>query len=162
MTTVGVERVAQALNLTERRVQQLAKEGLPKEHRGQYDPIKCMYWYIRYLQTALERKSVPTLDGRYAGENDQRVRLLSAEANLKELALAKKRGDLILIAEVDKMVIELLLITKARIMAVASRVAPELVGETSRVMIQARIEKAIREALAHLAKGGSDGMSLRS
>ena len=39
-----------------------------------------------------------------------------------------------------------MLTTKARIMAIAPRLAPELVGETSRVMIQAKIEKASKEA----------------
>ena len=44
MPLVNVERVAQALNLQKRRVQQLVKEGMPKEGRGQYDPVKCMLW----------------------------------------------------------------------------------------------------------------------
>jgi hypothetical protein len=47
---------------------------------------------------------------------------------------------------------DLILVTKARVLAVGARVAPELVGETSRVMIQAVIEKAHKEALSHLAK----------
>lgn len=44
MSMVNVERVADALNVTPRRVQQLVKEGLPREKRGEYDPIKCMLW----------------------------------------------------------------------------------------------------------------------
>jgi hypothetical protein len=37
-------------------------------------------------------------------------------------------------------------------MAIPPRLAPELVGETSRVMIQAKIEKFCREALHSLSK----------
>jgi hypothetical protein len=35
MSTVNVTRVASALNLTEQRVQQLVKQGMPREARGQ-------------------------------------------------------------------------------------------------------------------------------
>jgi hypothetical protein len=161
MATVNAERLSQALHLSEARVYQLVKEGLPKEGKGQYDPIKCMYWYICYLQAALEKKSVPTLDGGYAGEKDQRVRLLTVDANLKELQFAKERGDVILIAESEKIMSDLVLTTKARIMAIGARVAPDLVGETSRVMIQAKIEKALKEALAYLAKAGADGTAAK-
>jgi hypothetical protein len=58
MPLVDVTRVAQALNLDERRIQQLVKEGLPREKRGQYDAVKCMLWYIRYLQVVIEKKAV--------------------------------------------------------------------------------------------------------
>ena len=52
---------------------------------------------------------------------------------------------------------DLVLTTKARIMAIAPRLAPELVGETSRVMIHAKLEKALKEALATLAKSANNG-----
>jgi len=47
---VDVTKVASALNLDPRRVQQLVQEGMPRMSRGQYDPVKYMVWYIRYLQ----------------------------------------------------------------------------------------------------------------
>jgi phage terminase Nu1 subunit (DNA packaging protein) len=157
MSTVNVTRVASALNLTEQRIQQLVKEGMPREGRGQYDPVKCMLWYIRYLQHVIEKKSVPTLDGGFVGEREERIRLLRADADLREMDLAKERGQLIALADVETMLTDLVLTTKARIMAIAPRLAPELVGETSRVMIQARIEKACNEALAYLARSVNDG-----
>jgi phage terminase Nu1 subunit (DNA packaging protein) len=152
MPTVAAEKIAQALNLTEQRVHQLVKEGLPKEGRGRYDPVKCMLFYIRYLQRALERKSIPTLDGGYAGEREERVRLLRADADLREIELAKERGQLVAINDVEKDLTDLVLTTKARIMAIPPRLAPELVGEMSQVMIQAKLEKACRESLSYLAR----------
>lgn len=152
MATVDVGKVASALNLTETRVQQLVKEGLPREARGQYDPVKCMLWYIRYLQQALEKKSVPTLDGGFVGEREERVRLLRSQADLSEIELSKQRGQLVAIQDVEKAMTDLVLTTKARVMAVAPRLAPELLGETSRVMVHAKIEKALKEALLNLSK----------
>ena len=157
MATVDVGKVANALNLTEQRVQQLVKEGMPREGRGQYDAVKCMLWYIRYLQQALEKKSIPTLDGGYAGEREERVRLLRADADLREMELAKERGQLISLATHESELSNLVLTTKARIMAVPPRLAPELVTETSRLMIQAKMEAALKDALALLAKSFNDG-----
>jgi len=157
MPTVDVTKVASALNLDERRVQQLVKEGMPREARGQYDPVKCMLWYIRYLQQALEKKAVPTLDGGFVGEREERVRLLRADADLKEIELAKERGLLVALPDIESTLTDLVLTTKARIMAIAPRLAPELVGETSRVMIQAKLEKACKESLAYLARAVNDG-----
>jgi phage terminase Nu1 subunit (DNA packaging protein) len=152
MPTVDVTKVASFLNLTEQRIHQLVKLGMPRESRGRYDPIKCAHFYIRYLQQALEKKSVPTLDGGYVGERAERVRLLSADADLREIELARERGQLVGIQDVEATLTDLVLTTKARIMAIPPRLAPELIGETSRIMIQAKLERACKESLAYLAK----------
>jgi phage terminase Nu1 subunit (DNA packaging protein) len=154
MPTVDVRKIASLLNLDKRRVQQLVEEGMPREARGQYDPVKCMLWYIRYLQSVIEKKSVPTLDGGFVGEREERVRLLRAHADLREIELAKERALLMAIPDVEAMLTDLKVTTTARIMAIPPRLAPELMGETSRVMIQAKIEKACKESLSYLAKAG--------
>jgi phage terminase Nu1 subunit (DNA packaging protein) len=152
MAIVGVGKVAQALNLSEQRVQQLVKEGLPREARGRYDVIACMLFYVRYLQRAIEKKSVPTPEAGSLGERDPRVRLLRAEADLREIALAKERANLMAVADVDKMLTDLVRTTTARIMAIPPRLASELMGETSRLMVQAKLDKAFKDVLAHLAR----------
>jgi hypothetical protein len=144
--------IASALNLEVRRVQQLANEGMPRETRGQYDLVKCMLWYIRYLQRVIEKKSVPTLDGGFVGEREARVRLLHADANLREMELAKESGQLLALSDVEAMLTDLVFTTKVRVLRLAPRLAPELVGETSRIMIQAKIEKACKEVLAYMAR----------
>lgn len=152
MATVNAERIAQALNLTESRVHQLVREGLPKEGRGQYDPMKCMLWYVRYLQNAIEKKSVPTLDGGFVGEREERVRLLRSQADLSEIELSKQRSQLVAIQDVNKAMTDLVVTTRARVMAIAPRLAPELLGQTSRVMVHAKIEKAVKDVLLSLSK----------
>jgi phage terminase Nu1 subunit (DNA packaging protein) len=152
MAAVDVGKIAKALNLTEQRVQQLVKEGLPREARGRYDTVKCLRWYIRYLQMALKKKSVPTLEGGFVGEREERIRLLRADADLREIELARERSQLISIADVEAAMTDLVITTRARLMALAPRLAPELVGQESRVMIHAKIESAVKEALSYLAK----------
>ncbi len=125
---------------------------MPREARGQYDAVKCMLFYIRYLQRALEKKSVPMADGGYAGERVERIRLLRADADLREIELAKERSQLVAIQDVEREFTDLVLTTKARILAVAPRLAPDLIGEESRVMVHAKIERALKEALLDLSK----------
>lgn len=155
--TVDVKRVAETLNLDIRRIQQLVKEGLPRAKRGRYDERKCSRWYIRYLQNALEKRGVAKGSGKYAEERDERVRLIRADADLREIELARERGQLIALPDYERTLADLILTTKARILAIPPRVAAELVGETSRVMIQAKLEKACKDALAYLARERDDG-----
>ena len=157
MPIVGVTKIARALDLEVRRVQQLVHEGMPREARGQYDPIKCMAWYIRYLQRAIERKTMPTFEeGSAGGERAARVRILRTQADMKELELAKQRSQLVAIPDVEAAIADLACTTEAHIMAIPPRLAPELVGETSRMMIQARIEKACKDAMRCLARSHRD------
>ena len=105
----------------------------------------------------IEKRSVPTLDGGYVGEREERVRLLRADADLREMELAKERGLMVALPDVESALTDLVLTTKARIMAIPSRIAPELVGETSRVMIQAKF----RTRLQRIARVFSQGRQER-
>jgi phage terminase Nu1 subunit (DNA packaging protein) len=151
MPTVDVTKVASALNLKVRRVQQLVGLGMPREGRGQYDAMRCLLWYVRYLQGVLEKRSASMPDGGHAGVREERVRLLRADADLKEMKLARERSQLISLVDYERALADLALTTKARVMAVGPRIAQELVGETSRTMIQAKLEKAFKEVLHSLA-----------
>lgn len=147
---IKVDAVARFLGLDQRRIQQLVNEGMPRAKRGRYDLSRCAHWYIRYLQNAVEKRAVSGTDGEVVTERAQRLRLLKADADMKEIQLARERGQLVAIMDVEREMSNLVLSTKARVLAVAPRVAPELVGETSRVMAQAIVEKALKEALLHL------------
>lgn len=105
----------------------------------------------------IEKKKAVNLGGHgFAGEREERVRLLRADADMREIELAKKRSQLVALSDVEAAMTDLVLTTKARVMAIAPQLAPELVGETSRVMIQAKIDKAHRKALCYLAKAAND------
>jgi phage terminase Nu1 subunit (DNA packaging protein) len=163
MAVVNVARLAAFLNLTPRRVQQLVKEGMPREANGQYDPIKCACFYVRYLQNAIEERSVPSVANESAAERVERMRLLRAHAELKEMELATSRSQLVAVEDVDKMLADFVLTTKSRILAIPPRLAPELVGETSRIMVQAKIQRAIDQTLRVLAQSSrADGTTAQT
>lgn len=155
MATVDVKRLAEMMNITPRRVQQMAQnEGLPRAGKGKYDAGKCLLWYVRYLQNALEKKSLPVGDGKYSALGDEKARSIRADAELKEMELAAKRKELVRVSDVAKIVVEIVTMTKARIMALPPRIAADTTGEQSRTMVQAKVEKSLTDALNHLADDG--------
>ena len=95
---------------------------------------------------------MPTLDGGFSGERVERVRLLRADADLREMELASQRSSVISVADYERTLAAVILTIKARVMAIAPRVAPKVTGQNSRVMAQAIIEKECKEALSYLAK----------
>jgi phage terminase Nu1 subunit (DNA packaging protein) len=147
---VGIAAIAERLRLTPRRIQQLTGEGLPRVTRGKYDVDAVLDWYISRLERQLAGEIDE--DGERAKKENEELRLLSARADRQELELASERQELVSIADVEKQMTDLVITTKARILTVPARVAPELLGEQSRVMLQAKIEKSIKEALSHLSE----------
>ena len=59
MAIVRIERGAEALNLTSRRVPRLASEGMPREGRSQYDPVKCMLFTSATFSGSLRKNRAP-------------------------------------------------------------------------------------------------------
>lgn len=141
------------MDLEPRRVQQLAKnEGMPKEARGQYDLGKCMAWYIRYLHGKMREKAAMEQGGEFRSAGGERSRVLKAEADLKELKLARERRRLVAITDVEKFSTDLVVATKAAVLAVPSRVALSLVGAGAGE-IREKLELELKTALTKLSTG---------
>jgi hypothetical protein len=125
--------------------------------------VKCIRWYIRYLQNLIEKRATPASDEVFAGESRVRIRMLRGTADLKEMRLATLRSQMVAVQDVDAITADPVRTTTAEIMAIAPRLAPQLVVETSRIMIQAKLEKACKESLRRLARsencGGKTGTS---
>jgi phage terminase Nu1 subunit (DNA packaging protein) len=144
--------LADALNLSVRRIHQLVKIGLPKSGRGRFDFKECVNWYLKYLHEALDRAGRTTDD---TSLRQVKSRGLIAAVELKELALAEKRANFVTRADADKFLTEFQRIVRARISAVAAPLAIELQGETSQIMAQAKTQRALDAALTLL--GTDDG-----
>jgi phage terminase Nu1 subunit (DNA packaging protein) len=152
-----LEECASELNLGARRVQQLAKEGLPKKGTGLYDVIACFRWYVRYLQRKLVERALPDgADGDPGGPLTSatmtRNKMLSIDAELKEMELAEKREQLVPIEKVQKDLEAIVIEIRTRILALPPRVAAEVVGETELAVSQVKIERLLKGALSVLSQ----------
>ena len=160
MPLVTVEKLAQAMNLSPRRVQQLVDEGMPREERGRYELGQCMAWYIRYLQAILERREIPQVDAVAAALRGERQRLTRAQADREELELQKARAEVIPIAVFEERMAAMITQARQRLLMLPSRVAGELEGEP-RLEIKQRLTRALYAVLNSLA-GGKNGHKRRA
>jgi phage terminase Nu1 subunit (DNA packaging protein) len=150
VANVGVDKVSKALNVTVRRVQQLAQEGMPRDGRGKYDLAQCMLWYIRYLQNVIDKRESP--QGSIGDSlRTQRERLISAQADREELELAKLRGELIPASLFEQLMSKQITSARQRLLTLPGNVAHMLEGE-NRDVIKVRLAAEIRNVLSSMGE----------
>ena len=144
--SVGV--IAKLLNVSERRVQQMVKEGIiPKAERGKYDLITCVQGYVKYLQDlAFGKDMVPT------DIHTTRARLLAAQAEIAEMEAAEKKERLLDAGKVAGWWAKIVGNAKQNLLAIPSKAAPILLACKTAAEIKAELQAMINEALAGLAE----------
>jgi len=150
--TQPIAVIARLLDLTERRVQQLARDGIipasarTGPERGRYDLVGTVRGYVRYLRELATRSQTGAADF-----GVERARLIKAKADLAEMDAAVRRGDLLPAAQVEGAWIAVLARLRARLLVLPDRLAPLVHEETTIAGTRAQIRDAITEALAELA-----------
>ena len=142
MAQIGIDKLAAKLNLTKSRLYQLFAEGMPKNSRGKYDLEKCLLWYSRHLQESVRRREF--------ARDRERERLTKVKADLGELELAEKRGQLIPVSYHREILTTLCMSIRQRFLILPPRIAPQLEGE-NRSTIKTKLDQAIRGALTALS-----------
>ena len=95
MPLVQMHQLAKVLNLKPRRVFQLVSdEGMPKAAHGQYDLLKCVSWYIQFLQRAIDADTTGGGDASVNGLVAQRTRQAREQAERMSMDNAELRGNL--------------------------------------------------------------------
>jgi phage terminase Nu1 subunit (DNA packaging protein) len=137
------EVIARLFDLTERRIRQLAVEGIiPRPERGQYDLVGCVRGYIKHLR---ERA--------YGGKPDvvaERGRLLKAQADRAELEVRELRGELVPSEDLGRALEFFVTSARSRLLALPRKLALTLAPENSRDA-ESKIEIAIHALLEELA-----------
>jgi phage terminase Nu1 subunit (DNA packaging protein) len=161
-TWIGkLEECASELNLGSRRIQQLAKEGLPRAERGIYDVVACFRWYVKYLQRKLVERALPEdgdgdAGGPVSSATATRHKILSIEAELAQISLAEKREQLISIDKATKDIVAIVTEIRTRILALPPRLAAEVLGETDLAVSQVKIDRSLKGALECLSQFDPD------
>lgn len=145
--TYPVATIASLLMVSERRVQQLAQEGvIPKADRGRYELVPTVQGYIRYLQERSVHSDASTID--YAVE---KARLTKAQADLAEIEVAKAREEVVGVAQLEKNLGNLLAEVQINLRNIPGRIVSSLVGVTDERTIKARLMAEIDQVLQALA-----------
>lgn len=144
MNPVSVQVVAAALGITTRRVQQLAKEGMPQLARGEYDLGACVAWYVAGREAAAKQEAAPTT------LEEAKLRLINAQADKAELEHQVAQRQYLHIDDVEKLVRQPLERVRARLLSLPSKVAPQVPPVDTLAGARVLLEDAVREVLSEL------------
>ena len=99
---VTASKFAAELGVTSARISQLRAQGLPEPVNGRFDLIDCFRRYTRFLQNALAHRTVPEAGSGHRSIVEARRRKLEADTEMRELEVARERGQLIPIPLIEK------------------------------------------------------------
>lgn len=140
-----VGTIAKLLLLTERRVQQLAKEGvIPKAASGRYEFVPVVQSYVRYLR---DRAVDGNIEDDY-GKNRSRLTKLRADAAEIELRVMEEK--FIPIDDVEHGVSRDYANLRAKLQQIAPKVASRGASLTNPGELQDLVNMYVREALEEL------------
>ena len=88
---------------------------------------------------------------------EARLRRELAIAELKELDLAERKGELVNKKKAEKQIGSMILNAKAKLLALPGKLAPQLAGLHNAGIVESLIRAEIYAVLNELASGGEDG-----
>lgn len=157
---VGVQEIARLLAgeglepLSERHVGRLVELGMPKAGHGEYDAGVCLHWYLGHIREKISRQSESDRQGGATGPRslqEERIRLVSAQADAAEMVRDEKRGRLIPRTVYEQRTAWWQDAVGFAMSKVPGRIASQLVNQP-RERMKPTIEKAMREALLEVAQ----------
>lgn len=151
-TSYPVSTISKLFGISERRVQQLAQEGIiPKPDTNQYELVGCVRSYINYLQQrAFGKGSVP--QDTYL----ERARLLKAQADMAEIELAERTGQLVTVERVEADWMEMVSACRAKMLSLPTKTAYQIAHLENPQEIEKFLKRTIYEALTEMAAHESE------
>ena len=149
MSTASVDTIARLLDMTPRRVQQLANEGIiPKPRdRGQYEIIPCVVGYIKHIKGMLNGEA-----GDLASE---KTRLTRAQAEKTEIETEKLKGELVSLADAERGWSALVGAFRAKMLTLPPRASLVVLNKKERE-VERILTDMVYEALAELSNWKPD------
>ncbi|GEA17753.1 hypothetical protein [Moorella sp. E306M] len=142
----STSELAEILGLTDRRIRQLEQAGIiSKLSRGKFDLAASVKQYIAWIK-ASSTESDEELDLK-----KEKTLLTRANRQKVELELQIMRGELHRSEDVRRVMNDMLGAFRARCLAIPTKAAPRLQGQTDLAVIQDIIKKEVYEALMELS-----------
>jgi phage terminase Nu1 subunit (DNA packaging protein) len=144
---VSVKVVAKFLELTPRRIQDLAKRGiLPKASRGQYEFLPTVKAYIQYLQGIVQGKVDESTDENYRQQYNK------FRAERERLEVMRLKEELLPADQVASAWAKETIAFKTKMRAIPTSIAQRVLSATSLHEVQEVLTLAIKEACDELSQ----------
>ena len=144
MKLYTAKAVSKVLGITERRVNQLRSSGVIKAYRENLFTLSgAVQDYIDYI------KNGSTTDG--TDYNAERALLAKVKRENQELELKLKKRELHESADIERIITDMLINFKSRLMAIPSKLSPIIAKKTDNAEIFKILRESIEEALTELS-----------
>ncbi|MCH7623985.1 MAG: hypothetical protein IIB46_07900 [Nitrospinae bacterium] len=142
----SVEELSREINLSDRRIQQLVKEGvLNKEGRGKYDLLKCSLKLIKHYQAIRDGKDTESLDGKK--EKARLTKLQADKVGIEVEILLEKFIELDL---VEQHLSRVFASIRQKCLSLPTKIAPSIQAKRTVASIKKVLETEITEILNEL------------
>ena len=144
------QQLADLLEITPRRVQQLAKEGVfPKLDRGRYPLVECVRAFVKYWKDRA--------DGRFADNELDAARLQREHLDIRKRAVevAKAEGSVVAAEDHDEVIWKLLASIRSVVLALPGSWGSRVVGIETPVeglLLMTKLADEIVEGVASCAE----------
>lgn len=140
---VTTQELSEILNLSKRRIQQLAKEGaLVRAERGKYDLPGSIQAYIEYSNEVPDEE---------LSKVEEETLWTRARRQKAELELKIMRGEVHRSEDVESVMNNMLSSFRAQMLVIPGKVAPLVLGQKDLEIVKSTIKKYVYEALQELS-----------
>ncbi|MFR8038602.1 MAG: hypothetical protein ACLU5E_01345 [Anaerovoracaceae bacterium] len=154
------EKVAQYIGKSVRRVQQLTQEGIISTVKvkedgktvRRYDISHTLRDYIFYLDAELKKKQDQCADKEtVAGKLDAEKRLKEAKAELAEIDLKEKHGEMHRSEDVEKIMTQHVFAVRSMLLSLPNRLAVDAAGANTKAEAADVIKRGVYDILNQLS-----------
>jgi phage terminase Nu1 subunit (DNA packaging protein) len=152
-TKVSVQVIARLLMISERRVQQLANEGvIPRTESRRYNLEESVQAYIQFLQGKNVGRAMADEQIDF---HEEKARLTKIQADKAQLELDEMARSLVKADDVSRQWYNAVADCKGRLLSIPSKAAPIVAAETSAGACKKIIDDLVFEALEELGSYGN-------
>jgi excisionase family DNA binding protein len=162
LAEITVTEAAELFGVESRTVRKwVTEKGLPIKGSGKrrfFDWHEALAWYVKYrleeigtIGTGTARNGPDSPETPEETYDDALARKTRAEADLKELQLARERSEVAAIGDVERALSSANKATQTLILAFPSRLATQLLGLDDRSKINAVLQRECNSLLGNLA-----------
>jgi phage terminase Nu1 subunit (DNA packaging protein) len=155
---VGQKAVAEVFEVSERTVRNWIAAGMPRLSKRRFDRGQIQAWLDRRDGQAVTRSAAPGGDPRQPllaesrGKDYEDARLKKARAELLEMDIKQRRGELVPIREVEQMFVARIMAVKQGLLSLSRALPPQLVVCQTEREMEPVIAKAVRNLLESFAR----------
>jgi phage terminase Nu1 subunit (DNA packaging protein) len=157
---VNTTELASSFGVTPQQIINYWHEGMPKLSRGTWNLGACWKW--RYDRQALELETARQESPDDLANRDLEDALLKrTQREIKEIELAKLRGEIVDVGQVEKVLERAVSAFRNRMLAIPTKSAPRVFGAEDVNQVKGILDADVSDALGELSRIASDLGAIR-